>query len=115
MPDWPHERNLYRIEYPRGERPGLRIGGALHDVVDCSEQGLRFVLEGEAWAPGRVVQGILALTAGEVPVKGRILRIQEGEAALLLDAPGIPFSLILEEQRYLRGKYPMWPGSREGR
>lgn len=44
MPDWPHERNLYRIEYPRGERPGLRIGGALHDVVDCSEQGLRFVL-----------------------------------------------------------------------
>lgn len=115
MHDWPHPRSLYRIEYPRRERPDLHIGEDRHEVVDCSEGGVRFVAGPGAWGAGRVVRGNLVLRHGEeVAIEGRVLRVQEGEVAVALHPPGIPFPLVLAEQRYLRGKYPMWPGSREG-
>jgi hypothetical protein len=41
---------------------------------------------------------------GAVEVAGEVIRTRTGTVALALDAPGIPFSDILAEQRYLRSR-----------
>ncbi len=115
MSPWAHERSLFRIRYPLRERPSLVVDGVAHEVVDCCEGGIRFVGGRESWATGSTLEGLLTLRGGStVAVRGRVLRVQEGEVAVALDSPGIPFAAILEEQRYLRSRYPMWPGDPEG-
>lgn len=115
MSPWAHERSLFRIRYPLRERPPLVVDGVTHAVVDCCEGGIRFVGGEEPWATGHTLEGLLTLRGGAVvAVRGRVLRVQEGEVAVELASPGIPFAEILEEQRYLRSRYPMWPGSPEG-
>ena len=104
MPD--SRRNHYRVTYPFAERPSLEIGRTSFEVVECSEQGLRYVL-GERHSPtmGSQVAGRLVFRSGEViDVAGDVVRLQDGSVALVLEAPGIPFALVIREQRYLRGK-----------
>lgn len=110
MKNWPHDRSHYRIEYPRRERPTLVMGGMEFSVVDCSENGLRFMNPGLAFQRDDPVAGAVQFRDRvEVPVSGRVVRVQEGHVALCLDGTGVPFPVILSEQRYLRAHYPMWP------
>lgn len=115
MAGWPHDRSFFRIEYPRRERPFLRVGGVEHVVVDCCEAGVRFIQRtGETFARGDPLEGEMRFRRGEqVPVSGVVVRVQEGEVAVHLRERGIPFQIILAEQRYLRAHYPMWPARRE--
>jgi len=110
MKNWPHDRSHYRIEYPRRERPTLLLGGIEFTVVDCSEAGIRFLNPGVAFQRDDPVGGIVHFRDRiEVPVSGRVIRVQGGYVALCLDGSGVPFPVILSEQRYLRAHYPMWP------
>jgi hypothetical protein len=104
MPD--SRRNHYRVIYPFAERPALESGRSSFEVVECSENGLRFDV-GERRSPsiGTQVSGRLVFRSGEaVHVTGEVVRLQEGLVALALQPPGIPFSVVIHEQRYLRGK-----------
>ncbi len=107
---WQFERAYYRIEYPIFERPWFDIGGRIHDVVDCSEAGLRYRLAGAAGGPpkiGDTISGQLRFRRGEqVEVAGRVVRVQDGQIALNLDPPGIPLKIIFDEQRFILKKYP---------
>jgi hypothetical protein len=110
MKNWPHDRSHYRIEYPRRERPSLLLGGREFSVVDCCENGLRFMNPGVAFQRDDPVDGIVRFQDRvEVPVAGRAVRVQGGQVALCLDGTGVPFPVILSEQRFLRANYPMWP------
>lgn len=104
MPD--SRRNHYRVNYPLAERPSLDIGWTSFDVVECSEAGLRYEL-GERRPPaiGSQIGGRLAFRSGEeIALVGDVVRIQDGFVALVLQPPGIPFAVVMHEQRYLRRK-----------
>lgn len=106
---YPIERSYYRIQYPLTERPVLMLEGRQYPVIDCSEHGLRFVRS--LTAPlevGDRVHGVLRFKRGaETEVEGDVVRVQGEHAALHLKVSGIPLSIILDEQRYLRTHYPM--------
>ena len=103
----PHSRrNYYRVTYPFAERPMFEIGWTSFEVVECSESGLRYEL-GERHSPtvGSQGAGRVVFRSGEtIAVTGDVVRLQDGFVALGLQPPGIPFALVMREQRYLRGK-----------
>ena len=104
MPD--SRRDHYRVMYPFAERPALEIGRTSYEVVECSERGLRYDV-GERRTPstGSQVTGRLIFRNGEsIDVAGEVARLQQGLVAIVLHRPGIPFAVVMREQRYLRGK-----------
>lgn len=105
MPTSP-SRALYRIVYPVNERPIFEIGRFAYEMIDCSERGLRYeVNDGIVPALGTPLGGTLKFRSGSgVEVTGEVIRTLDGTVALALDPPGVPFSVILAEQRYLRSR-----------
>ena len=104
MPD--SRRNHYRVTYPFAERPALDLGWTSFEVLECSETGLRYEV-GERRSPkiGSQIAGRLVFRSGEtLDVVGDVVRLQDGFVALVLQPPGIPFAIVMHEQRYLRGK-----------
>src|SRR5262249_39098548 len=99
-------RALYRIVYPLHERPAFEIGRFVYEVIDCSELGIRYeVKERRMPALGTPLGGTIQFRRGGLcEVTGEVIRTRAGTVALVLDAPGIPFSDILAEQRYLRSR-----------
>jgi hypothetical protein len=99
-------RELYRIVYPIHERPAFEIGRFVYEVIDCSERGIRYdVKDRRVPALGTPLGGTLQFRrGGGVEVTGEVIRTRAGTVALALDAPGISFSDILAEQRYLRAR-----------
>jgi hypothetical protein len=100
---WPHERAYYRIEYPTAARPKLFIAGIAHEVLDLSEQGVRWRRRQEIVpVVGEEIGGTLRFRRGQsVEVRGVVLRLSAVDAAAHLEV-GVPFQLIVDEQRYLR-------------
>jgi hypothetical protein len=88
------------------ERPSFEVGRLVYDVIDCSEEGLRYeVRDRRVPKVGASVGGLVQFRHGEsVEIVGEVLRARAGLVALSLAKPGIPFAFILAEQRYLRGK-----------
>ena len=108
MPD-PREREHYRIAYPIAERPQLLLGDDAYEVLDCSERGLRCgVGRGVNPTVGDEIRGVVRFRRGaEVHVAGVITRVEAGGVSVRLAGGGIPLRVMLEEQRYLRTRYPM--------
>jgi hypothetical protein len=109
---YPIDRAFYRIRFPISERPRLQIADASHDVVDCSEAGVRYLI-GSGPLPdiGAEVAGTVMFTReGPLDVAGKVVRVQGRTVALHLDRAGIPLAVIMAEQRYLRLHYPMFDG-----
>jgi len=106
------QRSEFRIVYPLPARPVAFISHREFSVLDCSEHALRFDLRRHPDPPGRGTQvaGIVRLAQGfEHAFEGLMLRTDEKTAVLLLDEPfRIALSVIVQEQRYLRSKYPNW-------
>jgi hypothetical protein len=101
----PSRRNLYRIVYPLDERPALEIERSLYEVLDCSERGIRYMLNHQKIpAVGSRAVGLLHFRRGEsVRVEGVILRTERGVVVLSLNPP-LAFAQMMAEQRYLRSK-----------
>lgn len=104
-------RAHYRVVYPATARPRFReFGvGVEHVVIDCSEKGLRFR---NARPPmprvGSEVEGTIEFPDGEEQrVAGVVVRTWEGEVAVHLSSRPIPFTRIIQQQRYLRLKFPL--------
>ena len=94
--EWPHPREHYRIMYPTTARPIFTAGMIEHEVVDVSEQGMRFrAVEGDP------VVGWSASSGAEAKVSGVVIRVVGQEIAARLSV-GIPLKTIIDEQRYLR-------------
>ena len=109
-PRW-HERALYRVVYPEGDRPRVALpDGVRGVVVDCSESGVRYRPDPRHPLPafGTVVEARIDFHAGgAVDVVGRVIRVARGEVALYLGAKGIPLRVVFAEQRALRARYPL--------
>ena len=100
-------RALYRIAYPMAERPTFRIGRYTYPVVDCSELGLRYEVKNRRVPTlGTPVEGIIEFRreGATVEITGEVIRTRGEVVVLALEAPGISFSHIMAEQRYLRSR-----------
>lgn len=106
---YPFERSVYRIQYPERVRPSLILRDGTVPVIDCSEDGLRYLPAGGALPEiGTAVEGRVRFQSGhaEVAVKGTVIRCQAGEVAVHLAAPGLPRAVLFAEQRFLGSRYP---------
>lgn len=103
------ERAYYRLVYPLAFRPTFVVGGAKFQVVDLSEQGIRYVHPGPSRPnPGVAVEGLVRLPTGEeVEVEGTVVRVEAPQVALVLSR-GVPFGLMLDQQRYLQQRLIAW-------
>ena len=105
-PSGAQRRALYRVVYPFADRPIIEIGRHVHDVVDISERGVQYEARDRAIpAMGSLVYGLVRFKGSDaVAVTGTVIRLSETLVVLALEPPGVPFSNILKEQRYLRSK-----------
>jgi hypothetical protein len=105
MASWP-DRAFYRLVYPIVCRPVLRVGDGSFPILDLSEAGIRFRVDDRFdWRVGAVFTGEIILhTAGRVEVKGEVVRLQGTELGARL-IKGVPFSVMMEEQRYLTRRF----------
>lgn len=107
----PHDRAYYRLRYPSAARPEFRTGrddGALA-VVDCSEGGFRFRTPAGARTPalGEPAAGEIRFRSGHsARVAGVVVRVQDEEVAVQLTGQGIPFGIVLQEQLFVRRRFP---------
>lgn len=102
-----NDRAVYRAVYPSGYPasliPHVVLEGETSStpLLDCSEQGIRYAATpGDDQPLGTPVAG--EIRSAERPTryfKGHVVRAQPGEVALRLDPPGLPFSMLLAEQR----------------
>jgi len=101
---WTGERAFPRVQYPSHRRPYLLIANDICEVVDCSERGLRYGSSSDPRPVGSLVNGRICFRNGvEVPVRGRVVRIQDSEVALALEpGHGIPAEVIAAEEEALR-------------
>jgi hypothetical protein len=99
-------REFYRVEYPMKVRPLIKIGEDELPVIDISEKGGKFQSNPDVKIdPGARVEGTITFHHGEsVTVQGEVLRAFNDQVIICF-TNGIPFSVILNEQRYLKEKY----------
>lgn len=91
------------MHYPIALRPEFLAEGGAYAVVDLSEGGMRCEVKALQPLPelGAVLEGVIRLKRGEsMPVRGTVVRIGVAFMALAFDA-GVPFRIMLEEQRWL--------------
>lgn len=110
----PHQRAHYRIRYPTTARPLFVPGSAVEavPVVDCSERGFRFRAVGSGALPeiGEPASGEIRFHSGTTAqVSGVVVRVQDAEVAVHLTREAIPFGVVLQEQLFLRKRYPFAP------
>jgi hypothetical protein len=106
----PEKRELYRLRFPPPERPHLIVGRQRYEVLDCSARGLRLIITQHPLPSlGDLVEGqLLFRRSSHVPIRGLVIRIQNGEIALHMPESEIPFTILRSEERYLLNHYRMW-------
>ena len=97
-------RAVYPLSYPVAAVPHVLLERATMPlpILDCSEQGLRYRAPvGEVELPlGTPVAGEVTDNDGGVYfIRGYIVRAEAGEVAIRLEPPGLPFTMLLAEQR----------------
>ncbi|HRF62467.1 MAG TPA: PilZ domain-containing protein [Candidatus Competibacter sp.] len=104
------KREFYRLKFPPPERPCLVVGRQKYQVLDCSARGLRFVITQQPTPLlGELVEGWLHFRRNaKAPIRGLVIRIQNGEIALHMPDSEIPFTILRGEERYLLNHYRMW-------
>ncbi len=96
--DGMERREYFRIRYPATDKPKLMFTSEEFDILEISEQGIKFDLE-------KTMHVTLIFNDGEsLKIEGKFLRTNNNEI-VLHPLKGIPSERISKEQRYLRGKY----------
>lgn len=102
----PNTRQHFRIAYPSQEMPKFKVGIKGFRVVNLSERGGLFLKEGaDKVTSGSTISGTIIFHDNETTaVEGEILKESEDRFVVFF-TKGVPFSVILKEQRYLKEKY----------
>jgi hypothetical protein len=96
-------RANYRVVYPETNRPFVTIRGIQYPIIDICEVGIRFFNPERQRLPGDIFQAVVTLHDNDpVQIVGRIIRIADEEAAMIMTIRGIPYRKIISEQAYLR-------------
>jgi hypothetical protein len=96
-------RAYFRVVYPEDIRPALIIRNVSYPIIDICEIGIRFYNSEHMKLPGDIFQAVVTLHDNEpINIIGRIIRIADTEAAMMMTIRGIPYRKIIAEQAYLR-------------
>jgi hypothetical protein len=103
-----HERSYYRLTFPMNEHPEFCVGALAMPVLECSERGVRYApAPGHTPAVGDRISGVVRFKrGGDVEVVGTLSRAQGSSLVIVFNPPGIPFGVLMAEQRYLLAHYP---------
>jgi hypothetical protein len=106
------ERQYYRIQFPPGDLAEFIIGPLKMHIHEASERGIRYEpRDGHRPEEGDVVEGqVIFKRVGQFEVTGKMSRWQGNTVVVILEPPGLPYSALMQEQLYLRKRYP----TREG-
>jgi hypothetical protein len=89
--------------YPNEERPNILIRNTLFKIIDICEIGVRFSNPEHIRLPGDIFQAVVTLHDEDpINIVGRIIRVADEEAAMMMTIRGIPYRKIISEQAYLR-------------
>jgi CRP/FNR family cyclic AMP-dependent transcriptional regulator len=92
-----NRRANYRVEPPPVLAAQLRLDdGRVASVVDISRTHLNARLSGALPAQGCEIAGVLVLAGPEIPISGRVLRVQGDRVVLVLDLLLEEFAAVLE-------------------
>jgi len=108
-----NQRAFFRVQYPETARPVLLAveGDHTYAVMDLSEEGVRLSTVSidldELPRVGDRLSGYIRLRSGPVArLAGEVVRVEKGEMALRLKERRISFATVLDEQLFLRARYP---------
>lgn len=102
-----NRRQFFRIQYPPKSGPKLASGGQHFEVLDLSEQGLKFRIKSKVgYQPGANFAGSLTFIDGEsLLIFGVIKRVTEDTLSIKLKK-NIPLRIVMSEQRRLIQLFP---------
>ncbi len=103
-----NQRETYRIDFPRTERPALRVGEMMFEVLDLSGSGLRYSVPANVPPPplgGDLCGRVLFKTEGEHDVVGTVTRVHGHIVAVRFTGAGVPYAAVFAEQRRLRNAF----------
>ncbi|MDQ6886431.1 MAG: PilZ domain-containing protein [Gemmatimonadota bacterium] len=103
--DFSERRAAPRLEFASGERPVLAMGERVVQVLDCSERGLRYLLDAEPVpAIGTEIAATIRFPGGALAsIEGVVVRIQNRAVGVEFTGLWLAPELIEAEQRRLRG------------
>ncbi|MDE1254896.1 PilZ domain-containing protein [Vibrio aestuarianus] len=107
--DFIQKRQYYRLKYPKRARPVVKIDDELFHVSEISVQGIRIEMpRATALYQGLSMSGTVHMRSdSSIKISGKVLRFQQNEVVVqLTNGPG--FKHMVEEQRYIRQKYPTY-------
>jgi CRP/FNR family transcriptional regulator, cyclic AMP receptor protein len=92
-----NRRANYRVEPPATLAASLRLDdGRIATVIDLSRTHINFRLAGAMPKQDGELAGVLVLAGPEIPVSGRVLRVQGDRVVLVLDLLLEEFAAVLE-------------------
>lgn len=92
-----NRRANYRVAPPAALASSLRLDdGRVADIVELSRTHLNVRLSGALPKPDDEISGALALAGPEIPISGRILRVQGDRVVIVLDLLIEDFATVLE-------------------
>ena len=92
-----NRRANYRVEPPPTLAACLRLDdGRVATIVDISRTHVNFRLAGALPEQNAELSGVLVLAGPEIPVSGRVLRVQGNRVVLVLDLLLDEFAAVLE-------------------
>lgn len=106
MPNDDDQRHHFRVRYPAGARPAIRLGEAQLSVSELSEGGMRIVGMSADVAAGTPVRGTMELCAGERRDVSAVVGRIDGDERVLIQLDGISFAVVMREQQHLVRRFP---------
>lgn len=102
-----NKREYYRVRYPLTCRPNLAILNSVYEIMDLSENGIRFFgNDVSRFHSDMKIDGMITFGDGiSIGIKGKIIRI-DGNNAVMFLMESIPFGRIVAEQRFIKVQFP---------
>ncbi len=103
-----NQRENFRLEYPKADRPEIQVDKYRYEVLDLSEKGVKFDC-GKTYRPQQnapLIATVFFQGGKSCEVKGTVLRyLAEKNQCVVILTQGVPLPLMMEEHRKLLQKY----------
>jgi hypothetical protein len=103
-----NQRDHFRVEYPKPDRPTIKIDKHSYEVIDLSEKGVKFDC-GKTFRPQQnapLAGTIVFQDKKTCDVVGTVLRyLADKNQCVAILSQGIPLTKMMEEHRMLLKKY----------
>lgn len=106
-----NSRTFYRLRYPSGAGPSIRIDGLAYAVTELSESGVRILLEPDSSVRvnDRLIGHVTFFDQETEVIEGEIARIERNGVdqveAILHLSKGVSLKRMLSEQVRIRSEY----------